>query len=55
MRDLCPENILNVQYVQTADMGADIMTKPLYRGKFKVDRENVGVLQIPKDETQAEI
>ncbi len=45
---------MNVEYVQTADMDADIMPKPLYGGKVKVDRERIGVLQIPKDETQAE-
>ncbi len=36
VRDLCTENIVNVEYVQTTDMEADIMTKPLYGGKFKV-------------------
>jgi hypothetical protein len=42
-RDMVQKNILNIQYVPTAEQTADILTKPLSLTKFVHFRDKLGV------------
>ena len=46
IKDMVQRGAVKLQYVETNDQIANVLTKPLARVKFEYFREKLGVLQI---------